>query len=76
MWEHRDNNGYQTQWKADFRMSGGSFQKFLQLVSPALIKRDTQFHGTIAVEKRIEGHIREICLQLSQDLLLWVNQQP
>ena len=57
-------------------MSGGSFQKFLQLVSPALIKRDTQFRGAIAVEKRIEGHIREICLQLSQDLLLWVNQQP
>ena len=22
MWKHRDNNGYQTYWKADFRMSG------------------------------------------------------
>ena len=76
MWEHRDNNGYQTQWKADFRMSGESFQRFVQLVSPALIKRDTQFRRAIAVEKRIEGHIREICLQLSQKLLLWVNQQP
>ena len=51
MWEHRDDNGYQTYWKADFRMSGESFQKLVQLVSPVLIKRHTQFHRTIAVEK-------------------------
>ena len=44
MWEHRDDNGYQTYWKADFRMSGESFQKLVRLFSPALIKRDTQFH--------------------------------
>ena len=25
VWEHRDDNGYQTYWKADFRMSGESF---------------------------------------------------
>ena len=39
--------------KADFRMSGESFQKLLRLVSPAVIKRDTQFHRAIAVEKRV-----------------------
>ena len=39
--------------KADFRMSEESFQKLLRLVSPAVIKRDTQFHRAIAVEKRV-----------------------
>ena len=32
MWEHMDDNDYQTCWKADFRMSGGSFQKLIRLV--------------------------------------------
>ena len=53
MWEHRDENGYQTYWKADFRMSGESFQKLVRLVSPAIIKRDTQFRRTITVEKHV-----------------------
>ena len=53
MWEHRDDNGYQTYWKADFRMSGESFQKLVRLNSSALIKRDSQFRRAIAVEKRV-----------------------
>ena len=53
MREHRDENGYQTYWKADFRMSGESFQKLVRLVSPAIIKRDTQFRRTITVEKHV-----------------------
>ena len=53
MREHRDDNGYQPYWKADFRMSGESFQKLVRLVSPALIKGDTQFRRAIAVEKRV-----------------------
>ena len=53
MWEHRDDNGYQTYWKADFRMSGESSQKLIRLVSLALIKRDNQFHIAIAVKKRV-----------------------
>ena len=53
MWEHRDDHDYQTYWKADFRMSGESFQKLVRLFSPALIKRDTQFHWAIAVKKRV-----------------------
>ena len=53
MWEHRDDNGYQIYWKANFRLSCESFQKLVRLVSPALIKRDTQFHRAIAVEKGI-----------------------
>ena len=52
MWEHGADNGYQTYWKTDFRMSGESFQKLVQLISPALVKRDTQFRRAIAVEKR------------------------
>ena len=52
MWEHGADNGYQTYWNADFRMSGESFQKLVQLISPALVKRDTQFRRAIAVEKR------------------------
>ena len=52
MWEHRDDNGYQT-WKANFRMSGESFQKLVRLNSSALIKRDSQFRRAIAVEKRV-----------------------
>ena len=53
MWEHRYDNGYQIYRKADFRMSGESFQKLIRLVSPALNKRDTQFRRAIAVEKRV-----------------------
>ena len=53
MWEHRDDNGYQTYWKADFRMSGESFQKLIRLVSLALIKRDNQFRKAIAVKKGV-----------------------
>ena len=33
-------------------MSGENFQKLVRLVSSSLIKRDTQFRRTIAVEKR------------------------
>ena len=53
MCEHRENNGYRIYWKANFRMSGESFQQLARLVSPALIKRDTQFRRAIAVEKRV-----------------------
>ena len=53
MREHRDDNGYQIYLKAEFRMSGESFQKLVRLVSPALIKGDTQFRRAIAVEKRV-----------------------
>ena len=53
MWEHRDDNGYQIYWKADFRMSGESFQKLARLISSALIKRDSNFRRAIAVEKHV-----------------------
>ena len=32
MWEHRYDNDYQIYWKADFRMSGESFQKLARLI--------------------------------------------
>ena len=53
MWGQRDENGYQNYWKVDFRMSGESFQKLVWLVSPAIIKKDTQFRRTITVEKHV-----------------------
>ena len=53
MWEHRDDNDYQIYRKADFRMSGESFQKLARLISSALRKRDSNFRRAIAVEKHV-----------------------
>ena len=49
-------------------MSGESFQKLVRLVSPALIKRDTQFRRAVALEKRVVMQFALISIKLKISL--------
>ena len=53
MWQKRSNNSYQKYWKTDFRMTGKTFEKLVNLVSPNLSKEDTKFRKSIPVQKRV-----------------------
>ena len=54
MWQKMSNNSYQKYWKTDFRMTGKTFEKLVNLVSPNLSKGDTKFRKSIPVQKRVE----------------------
>ena len=53
MWQKMSNNSYQKYWKTDFRMTGKTFEKLVNLVSPNLSKEDTKFRKSIPVQKRV-----------------------
>ena len=53
IWQKRSNNSYQKYWKTDFRMTGKTFEKLVNLVSPNLSKEDTKFRKSIPVQKRV-----------------------
>ena len=53
MSQKRSNNSYQKYWKTGFRMTGKTFKKLVNLVSPNLSKEDTTFRKSIPVQKRM-----------------------
>ena len=53
MWQNRNNPNYQSHWRADFRMSGYSFENLVNLVRPRLEERDTNLRRAIPIEKRV-----------------------
>ena len=53
MWQKMSNNSYQKYWKTDFRMTGKTFEKLVNLVSPNLSKGETKFRKSIPVQKRV-----------------------
>ena len=53
LWENRHNENYRNRWRADFRMSGQTFEKLVNLLRPFLQRQDTFFRSAIPVEKRV-----------------------
>ena len=54
MWKNRFVDHYQgNRWREDFRMKGGTFAKLVDVLTPYVQKRDTNFRSAIPVEKRV-----------------------
>ena len=52
-WDNRHNPKYIDRWKEDFRKSGRTFGKLVNLLCGSLEKRDTHFRKAILVKKRL-----------------------
>ena len=53
LWDNRHNPDYMNRWKEDFRMSGLTFEKLVNLLRGSLEKRDTHFRKAVPVKKRV-----------------------
>ena len=53
LWDNRHNPDYINRWKEDFRMSGRTFEKLVNLLRGSLEKRDTHFRKAVPVKKRV-----------------------
>ena len=52
LWDNLHNPDYMDRWREDFRMSGRTFEKLVNLLCGSLEKRDTLFGKAIPVKKR------------------------
>ena len=52
LWGNLHNPDYMDRWREDFRMSGRTFEKLVNLLCGSLEKRDTLFGKAIPVKKR------------------------
>ena len=52
LWDNLHNPDYMDPWREDFRMSGRTFEKLVNLLCGSLEKRDTLFGKAIPVKKR------------------------